>query len=332
MYGKYLYGIITGGSDTALGVRGLVGANLVHNIAHDGLSCVASDYTGGNFDIMSREELAQYLVTHQTVIEQVAKRHPILPFKFGTVLADSDEVHRLLAQGHPQFSLTLFWMQDKVEVEVMASWAGGQIFEENVTGSEKLHADAPLPPGQINLSPPQSRQSYLERMVGFLKPVSVDVQPHTPGSGGMAMSVAFLVEKASLETFHERIKHLNALFYNQIDFQVIGSLPPYSFATVEVNRYSQEAIDEAKRLLKLNGLSDEVEVRKAYRHMALEFNSGGRPGDKLTKTRLTALQRASDLLVAYCRGQAEKEGDFLISIRRSRGDEVQPPRLVKIGA
>ena len=148
----------------------------------------------------------------------------------------------------------------------------------------------------------------------------------------VAMSVAFLVEKARLETFHERIKHLNALFYNQIDFQTIDPLPPYSFATVEVNRYSQEAIDEAKRLLKLNGLSDEVEVRKTCRHMALEFNSGRKPGDKLTKTRLTALQRASDLLVAYCRGQAEKEGDFLISIRRSRSDEVQPPRLVKIGA
>ena len=332
MYGKYLYGIISGGSDTALGVRGLVGANLVYNLAHDGLSCVASDYTGGNFDIMSRGELAQYLVTHQTVVEQVVKRHPILPFKFGTVLADSDEVHRLLAQGHSQFSLTLFWMQDKVEVEVMATWAGGQIFEENVSGLEKLNADAPLPPGQTNLSTPQSRQSYLERMVGFLKPVSVDVQPHTPGSGGVAMSVAFLVEKARLETFHERIKHLNALFYNQIDFQTIDPLPPYSFATVEVNRYSQEAIDEAKRLLKLNGLSDEVEVRKTCRHMALEFNSGRKPGDKLTKTRLTALQRASDLLVAYCRGQAEKEGDFLISIRRSRSDEVQPPRLVKIGA
>jgi hypothetical protein len=332
MYGKYLYGIISGGGDNALGVRGLVGPNLVHNITHDGLSCVTSDYTGGNFDIMSKEELAQYLVTHQTVVEQVAERHPILPIKFGTVLADSDEVHRLLAQGHPQFSLTLFWMQDKVEVEVMATWAGGQILKENVAGSEKLRTDEPLPSEQINMSPPQSRQSYLERMVGFLKPVSVDVQPHPPVSGEMAMSVAFLVEKASIETFHERIKNLNALFYNQIDFQLIGPLPPYSFATVEVNRYSPEAIDEAKQLLKLNELNGEVEVRKACRHLALEFNSSRKLGDKLTKARLTALQRASDLLVAYCRGQAEKEGDFLINIRRSRSDEVQPPRLVKIGA
>jgi hypothetical protein len=332
MYGKYLYGIISGGGDTTLGVRGLVGANLVHNIAHDGLSCVASDYAGGNFATMSREELARYLVTHQAVVEQVVKRHPILPFKFGTVLADSDEVHQLLAQGHPQFSLTLFWLQDKVELEVMASWAGGRIFEENIAGSEKQHTDEPIPLEQITISPPQSRRSYLERMVGFLKPVSVDVQPHPAVSGGMAMSVAFLVEQASIETFHERIKNLNALFYNQADFQVIGPLPPYSFATVEVNRYSPEAIDEAKRLLKLNELNGEVEVRKAYRHLALEFNSSGKLGDKLAKARLTALQRASDLLVAYCRGQAEKEGDFLISIRRSRSDEVQPPRLVKIGA
>jgi len=332
MYGKYLYGIISGGGDTVLGVRGLVGASLVQNIAHEGLSCVASNYTGGNFDTMPKEELAQYLVTHQTVVEQVVKRHPILPLKFGTVLADSDEVHQLLAQGHPQFSLALFWMHDKVEVEVMASWVGGQVFEENGAAPKTLPADEPLPPEQIKVSPPQRRQNYLERMVGFLKPVSVDVQPRPIDPGGMAVGVAFLVEGANLETFHGRVKHLNALFYNQIEFQVIGPLPPYSFATVEVNRYSPEAIDEAKRILKLNELNGEVEVRKAYRRLAFESNPGRKLGDKLAKARLMALRRASDLLVAYCRGQAERDGIFLISIRRSRSDEVQPPRLVEIGA
>jgi hypothetical protein len=331
MYGKYLYGIISGGGDTALGVRGLAGASLVHNIAHEGLSCVASDYTSSHFDAMSKEELAHYLVTHQTVVEQVIKKHPVLPLKFGTVLADSDEVHKLLAQGLSQFSLTLFWLQDKVEAEVVASWAGGQVFEEKDAEPDMLPPDEPLSTEQIKVSPPQRRQSYLERMVGFLKPVSVDIQPRPIDPGGMAVSVAFLVEEANMEMFHERIKHLNALFYNQIDFQVIGPLPPYSFATVEVNRYSPEAIDEAKRLLKLDELNGEVEVRKAYRRLALDSNSGRKVGDKLANARLMALRRASDLLVAYCRGQDEK-GGFLISIRRSRSDEVQPPRLVEIGA
>jgi len=332
MYGKYLYGIISGGGDTVIGVKGLVGASLVHNIAYEGLSCVASDYTGGNFDAMSQEELARYLVTHQTVVGQVVKRHPILPLKFGTVLAGSEEVHQLLAQGHPQFSLALFWMQDKVEVEIMASWAGGQVFEENDAEPETMPADESLSLEKINISTPQRRQSYLERMVGFLRPVSVNVQPRPIDPGGMAVSVAFLVAEANLEAFHERVKHLNALFYNQIDFQVIGPLPPYSFATVEVNRYSPEAIDEAKQLLKLNELNGEVEVRKAHRRLALDSNSGGKLGDKLAKARLMALRRALDLLVSYCRGQAEKDGDFLISIRRARSDEVQPPRLVEIAS
>jgi len=331
MYCKYLYGIISGGGDTVLGVRGLAGASLVHNIAHEGLSCVASDYTGGNLDALPKEELARYLVMHQTVVEQVMKRHPILPLKFGTVLADSDEIHQLLAQGHPQFSLTLFWIQDKVEVEVLATWAGGQIFDGNSPEPETLLVDEALSPEQIKVSSPQRRQSYLERMVSFLKPVSVDVQPRPIDPGGMAISVAFLVEEANLETFHERIKHLNALFYNQIDFQVIGPLPPYSFATVEVNRPDPEVIDEAKRLLKLNEVDDEVEVRKAYRRLVLDSSSGSKLGGKLVKARLMALRRASDLLVAYCRRQAEKGGGFLISVRRSRSDEVQPSRLVEIG-
>jgi hypothetical protein len=47
---------------------------------------------------------------------------------------------------------------------------------------------------------------------------------------------------------------------------------------------------------------------------------------------LADLRRASDLLVAYCRGQSQKGGNFLISVRRSRGDEVQPLCLVEAGA
>jgi len=332
MYGKYIYGIIIGSGDTVLGVRGLVGTSLVYTVAHEGLACVVSDYDGGNFDLMPKEELARCLMTHQVVVEQVMKKHQVLPLTFGTVLATSDEVHALLAQGHPQFFLTLLWIQDKVEVEVVSSWAGGQVIEGNGADPEMLPAEEPPPPERIKASKMQRRQSYLERMIGFLKPVSIDVQPHHFNSGRMAVSVAFLVDEASLDAFHGRIKQLNALFYNQVDFQVIGPLPPYSFATVEVNRPSPEAIDEAKRLLNLSEVAGEVEVRKAYRRLAAESSADQRLGDKLSGARLVALRRASDLLVAYCRGQTEKDDSFLISIRRSRSDEVQPPRLVEIGA
>lgn len=311
MYGKYIYGIIIGSGDTALGIRGLDGASLVYTIAHQDLSCVVSNYFGKEFGSMSKEELVQCLLAHQVVVEQVMKKHTILPVKFGTVLSTSDEVCDLLSQGHSQFFFTLVWIQDKVEVEVTATWDRGQM---------------------VKASMDQHRDSYLERIISFLKPVSIEVQPNALGSDEMVINVAFLVERANLEAFDSRVRQLNDLFYNQINFHIISPLPPYSFATVEVAKPSPEKIEEARQLLNLSEVISELEVRKAYRHLAAETHPDRRPEGELAKTRFAELRRASDLLIAYCRGQAESDGSFLIYIRRSRIDEVQPPRLVEIGA
>ena len=308
MYGKYIYGIIIGGGDITLGVKGVGGDSLVYTIAYQGLSCVVSNYSGKEFSSLSREELVRCLLAHQAVVEQVMKKHTVLPVKFGTVLSTSDEVCDLISQGHSQFFLPLVWMQDKVEVEVAATWDRGQA------------------------SMVQHRDSYLERMISFLKPVSIEVQPNALGSDGMVMNVAFLVEGANLEAFDNRVRQLNDLFYNQINFHLIGPLPPYSFATVEVTKPSPEKIEEARQLLDLGKVISELEVRKAYRHLAAETHPDRRPGGELARTRFAQLRRASDLLIAYCRSQAESSGSFLIYIRRSRSDEVQPPRLVEIGA
>jgi hypothetical protein len=308
MNGKYIYGIIIGGGDTALGIKGVGGVSPVSTITHQDLSCVASNYSGKEFSSMSKEELAQCLLAHQVVVEQVMKKHTVLPVKFGTVLPTSDEVCALLSQGHSQFSLTLVWMQDKVEVGVVATWDRGQA------------------------SMSQRRDSYLERIISFLQPVSIEVQPNALVSDEMVMSVAFLVERANLEAFDSRVSKLNDLFYNQLKFHIIGPLPPYSFATVEIVKPSPEKIEEARQLLGLGEVISELEVRKAYHHLAAETHSDRRPGDRLAKRRLAELRRASDLLVAYCRGQAESGGSFLIYIRRSRSDEVQLPRLVEVGA
>ncbi len=121
IYGKYIYGIIIGSGDIALGAKGVGGASLVYTIAHQDLGCVVSNYFGKEFSSMSKEELAPCRLAHQVVVEQVMRRHAVLPVKFGTVLATSDEVHELLSQGHSQFFFALVWIQDKVEVEVVAT-------------------------------------------------------------------------------------------------------------------------------------------------------------------------------------------------------------------
>jgi hypothetical protein len=306
MYGEYIYGVIIGAADTLPGIRGIGGASPVYTIAHQDLSCVVSRYSGKEFSSMSKAESARCLPAHQGVLEWVAKEHTVLPVQCGTVLANSDEVCSLLSQGHSQFFITLLWMQDKVEVEVVATW------------------------NEVSIG--QHRDSYLERMISFLRPASVEIQPNFLGSDEMLVNVAFLVERANLEAFYSRFSRLSDLFYNQLKLHIIGPLPPSSFVTVEVIQPSTEKVEEARHFLGLGKVISELEVRKTYRRLTAEFNSDRRLVSKLARVKLAALRRSSDLLIAYCRSQAEADGKFWIYIRRSRSDEVQLPRLVEVGA
>jgi len=127
------------------------------------------------------------------------------------------------------------------------------------------------------------------------------------------------VERANQEEFDSRVRQLNDLFHDRINFRIIGPLPPYSFATVEVTRLSPEKIEEARQLLGLGEVISEAEVRRAYRHLAAETHPD-RKGDEMAKVRFAKLRQASDLLIAYCQGQAESGGSLLISIRRLKNE------------
>ncbi|MDO8674090.1 MAG: GvpL/GvpF family gas vesicle protein, partial [Dehalococcoidia bacterium] len=173
------------------------------------------------------------------------------------------------------------------------------------------------------------RDSYRERMIDFLKPVAIDVQPNSLLSDQMVMNVAFLVEKARQDEFDGRVKQLNELFHDQIEFRIIGPLPPYSFATVEVTRPSPEKIEEARQVLGLGAVISEADVRRAYRRLAAQAHPDRKPGDGIAKMEFTRLRQASDLLIAYCRGKSGSGGNFLINIRRLTDDDVQHLRFAK---
>jgi hypothetical protein len=338
MYGKYVYGIIDSNNQTDFNISGLNGSSPVYSIVHEDLSCVMSNYSGEEFSSMAKEEVVRCLLVHQVVVEHIMREQTVLPVKFGTVLTSLDEVRSLLSQGHSQFVDILAWIQDKVEIEVAATWDKQQIFQEISTEPEIIRAsktivgkgqqtfEEQIQLGQIvKASMDKRRSSYRERMINFLTSVAVDVQPNALVSDEMVMNVAFLVEKTNQEEFDSCVKQLNDLFDNQINFRIIGPLPPYSFATVEVTRPSPEKIEEARQFLHLGKTFSEPEVRKAYRHLAAESHPDYKGGDELelAKAQFVKLHHASELLIAYCRGQGESDGNLLISIRRLKDEEVE---------
>ena len=338
MYGKYIYGIIDSGNETKFNISGLNGSGPVYSIAHEDLSCVVSNYFGKEFNSLSKEGVIRCLLAHQVVVEHAMREHTVLPVKFGTALATSDEVCNLLSQGHSQFVDALAWIQDKVEIEVAATWDTKQILQEISTEPEIFLASKaiagrgqPITQEQIGLgrmvkaSMDKHRSNYREQMINFLASVAIDVQPNPLVSDEMVMNVAFLVDKSRQEEFDDCVKQLNDLFHNQIKFRIIGPLPPYTFATVEVTRPSLEKIEEARRLLHLGKTFSEPQVRKAYRYLAAESHPDYKAGDELelAKVQFAQLHQASEMLIAYCRGQGESNGNLLVNIRRQRDEEIQ---------
>ncbi|MDI6869289.1 MAG: GvpL/GvpF family gas vesicle protein [Coprothermobacterota bacterium] len=333
---KYLYGIISRSNDNTLDIPGVDGSRPVYMIAYQDLSCIVSDYFGKEFSARSRKEVIMCLLAHQVVVEHVMKEHTVLPVKFGTVLATVDEAQELLSRGRQQFVDALGWIHDKVEVEVAATWDTKQVLREICKKEEIVRAwqtmtskreqqilEERIRLGQmVKAFMDQRRDSYREQMISFLKPVAVDFQPNALVSDEMVMNVAFLVERAHQEEFDSRVRQLNDLFHDQINFRIIGPLPPYSFATVEVTRLSSEKIEEARQLLGLSEDISEAEVRRAYRHLAAETHPDRKPGDEMARVQFARLRQASDLLIAYCRGQAKSGGSLLINIRRLKDEDL----------
>jgi len=349
---KYVYGVIPSDEEISFGSIGLgKGSREVYTVAHRGLGCVISDYQGQEFQNMPKEELIRCLMVHQAVIETVMKRYTVLPMKFGTLLEGSAQVRGFLEQGYTQLSDGLDQVRDKVEFEVAATWDTGKVLHEIGNQEEVVRLKEAIVgrPAEETLEQriqvgkrvkellDRRRDGYRQRMVDFLRDTALDVQPNALLSDEMVMNVAFLIQKTRQEDFDNRVKELDGIFHDEIDFRIIGPLPPYSFSTIEVMRLSPEKLEEARHLLGLGEAVSEAEVKQAYRSLGVKIHTDRNPGDQQAEERFARVRQASALLLAYCRGreggrptkrgrhpltaQAIEE-TFFITIKRSALGEV----------
>lgn len=346
---KYIYGIIPTSQALIFGVSGFPPRpEQVYTVVHQGLGCVVSNYSGADFASLAKEEQIRCLMAHQAVIERVMLAFPILPVKFGTLVEDEGAVHRLLEQGHRTFAEALTRLDGKVEMEVAATWDLQRVLaeigqEEEIMRLKAAMANRPaaetleqgIRAGRIvkeYLN--RRREEYQRRMLESLREVALDVQPNALVADEMVMNVAFLIQRDQEGEFEQRVRELDQAFQEQINFRLIGPLPPYSFATVEVIKPDAAKIEEARRLLGLPNEVTEAEAKAAYRHLAAathpDAHPEGEPGDE----RFARVREAFDLVTAYCRGQKQTGEQryslapqdvgqaFLITVRRAAAPVV----------
>lgn len=354
----YLYGIIESGNGTALGELGVDGISPVRVVARDGLGCVVSGYKGKEFADLSEQHIIRSLLAHQRVVERVMEYHTVLPVKFGTFFTSSREVQALLLRERASLLRALGSIQDKVEIDVAATWDVGRVLQEISKDEDVVRArEAITAKGQPTLGDrlqlgemvkgllDKRREQWQARMVGLLKPLALDVTPNVLVSDELVMNVAFLVERCRQGEFDERVQCLDGLFQNEITFRVIGPLPPYSFSSVEIARITPAQIEEACHTLELGDVTTEVEIRRAYRRLAAKQRRNWGMGDRLDEGHFARLREALELLVRYCRARGEVRGPegrdvaageavdglFVVAVKGTKSEDIEPSRFGAAG-
>ncbi len=350
---KYVYGVVRAERFACPDMPGIDGSS-VHAIVNGSLACVLSDYRGTGFSTLSKEDLVRYLLAHQSVVEKVMQQHTVLPVKFGTVLSGEAEVRSFVSQGQPMLVDALNLLNDKIEMEVAATWDTDRVLREIADSEDVLRARVALMSSSREVSfqdkvrlgqlvkeaMDERRRGYSGRMLEVLGPLAVDLHANALVSDQMVMNVAFLVQRERLGDFDGAVSKLNDLFDNQIDFRIIGPLPPYSFATVEVTKLGLEKIDAARRLLRLEEPLSETRVRRAYRRIAADNHPDVRVRDGAGPQDVLKLREASEILLSYCRQSGVKQPlrnrintvdavshALFVSIRSSIGERMSSGRL-----
>lgn len=239
------------------------------------------------YDALAREQVVRDLTIHQFVIEKVMAQCTILPVKFGTMLETEDEVLAFLENGYTLLHEELGRMAGKLELDVVARWElskalqglsrhNSQIQEQqqklalqgnNVSIKDKIEL------GQsIARALTAEKVGYQQVILQALEAGTEDVCPHDLVTDEMIFNAAFLLEKKNEERFYTDLDTLDQKLERNINFRVVGPLPPYSFSTVLVKKVDPASIEEAKKALKITGAITDKTIRDAYHQLVKEYH------------------------------------------------------------
>ncbi len=361
MRGTYLYAVLAGEPHLDLGPVGLPHGTApvtVHTV--DGLTAVVSDYNGPIFEDLGKTDLLAALGVYQRVLELALAQHTILPVKFGSVLSSPGAVSDLLFRYRSRLLEALREVGDSVEIDLSATWDQKLMVADiarepavaalagAITGSPEEGLAAQVRVGMlVHETLERRREEYRRRIVGDLVGLARDAEPFILPSQELVANLAFLVERDELQNFEAAVDRLGEELGAHLSFRYIGPLPPYSFATVYLNRYDPAQIESARHLLGLGEWVSESELQRTYRELAAQAHPDRNAGNPEAQTRFASLSSARDVLQAYLTRQREHAGmhadepidvrietvadAILLEIRRSDGDPTSVSGVVSHG-
>lgn len=238
----YVYGIMRA-RDAAEAVAELRAdaAPEAGSIEHADVSALVATLPDGELRLRRENILA-----HADVLQAAFGHGPVLPLRLGTAMPDERAVVReLLAPRVEELASRLDSLEGKVEMQVKVRYCEEpllrSVLERDPVLARAVQRNRELPAaathfeqirvGEAIAAAVQARQeSDSEALVGALRPLALAVSLAPPHHERAVLNAAFLVASDQIDAFDAAVERLSGERADEMEFKLIGPLPPYSFA------------------------------------------------------------------------------------------------------
>ena len=259
----YVYGFTD-----PLGVTGHVlfpdAANPAHTTGIDDAPLAALNY--GDVSAIISPTQSQRIATvdknlwrHEEVLERLCSDRAVLPARFGTVLRDEQELRDVIAANERSFVANLARVRGKVELSARVLWDEERPAVVEQASSSGMSGQAYM---LARLKEERELRAWRARGQALVDWIDAELAPlcseHTQKmltSPRMLLTAAYLVERAQVQRFHDRLAVLatgNPVVSSSapdatgagLRFMCTGPWPPYSFVDVNVSLPDRPAKSE----------------------------------------------------------------------------------------
>jgi Gas vesicle synthesis protein GvpL/GvpF len=259
--GLYAFAIMPARPVDLAGVPGIDGVEPLRIVQHGELGLVVSrmrmDLMAdvNEADLSETSALAVLARRHDEVVRKVFDLGPVLPLRFGTVVADEDGAHRLLEHYAAAAGRRL------AHLDTHREWGVRLTREEpgpDADTSEQERAERAQMSGTSYLAArrdalqrgqraEQETAALVQRVEDALSEYAVDVAHRGTGSGsGGLADLAYLVPEARQSAFLDAAERLRKeVADEQLLLDLTGPWPPYSFATLETGPTERGVVGSA---------------------------------------------------------------------------------------
>jgi len=318
--GRYLYGIIETEKRESFSNIG-VGNSEVYTLQHEGIGAVVSDIPV-NYKVEVEEA-----VTHEKTLRKIMETHTIIPMGFGVIAKDEAEIINILKQGRMKFKNTMEKIDNRLQINLKISWDKSILAnilgenEEIRTLSAKAKEKTAGQSLKIELGTKvksaldERKNEYLKNIHGVIGDLSSGFKENKITDQDTVMNASFLVDKEQEQKFYDKTDQLEKEYDKKLMILVVGPLPPYNFAEIEIKKMDPDIIEDARKILGLGQETSMSEINSAYDRLARKYHPDLHPDDPFAEEKFKKIKDAHDALTKYCE-------HYLCSLEKSKVEET----------